>query len=383
MKTVRDAEVTGKKILLRVDYNVPLDQSGAIADDNRIVETIPTIEWLLRHNVEQIIILTHFARPQGKVNEAMRLSPVVARLSEVLKRKKLISGGRVISKSFEEKSPVLNRRYYVGRSITVLENLRFDSGEEENSVSFAKKLARCGDIYVNDAFATSHRSHASLVAITKLLPSFAGLLLADELRHLTPVLKEQEKPFVAVIGGAKIKDKIPIINLLRKKADTVILGGKTANDYYAVLTEPVEKVVFPTDGVDERGRIVKFTQDIVKKTPPMDIGPDTIVRYKTILKQAKTVFWNGTLGVAENKKFCHGSYEIARFIANLRATTIASGGDTARILDKLNIKERYSFVSTGGGAASEFLIGRSLPGLIALEENAGIKPENVARSTCQ
>lgn len=383
MKTVRDAEVAGKKVLLRVDYNVPLDESGAIADDNRIVETVPTIEWLLRHNAEQIIVLTHFARPEGKVNEAMRLSPVVTRLSEILKRKQLVSGGRIISKTFEQTSPVLARRYYVGRSITVLENLRFDPGEEKNSVSFAKKLARCGDIYINDAFASSHRSHASLVAITKFLPSFAGLLLADEIKHLTPFLEEQEKPFVAIIGGAKIKDKIPIINLLRKKADTVLLGGKTANDYYAVLTEPVEKVVFPTDGVDERGRIVSFTQDIVKKTPPMDIGPDTIVRYKTILKKAKTVFWNGTLGVAESKKFRHGSCEIARFIANLRATTIVSGGDTAQVIDELNIKDRFSFVSTGGGAASEFLIGHPLPGLIALEENAGSQPKTTTRSTRQ
>jgi len=270
-------------------------------------------------------------------------------------------------------SPILSRRYYIGRSITLLENLRFDKLEEKNSPKLAKLLAREGDLYINDAFATSHRAHTSLVAITKVLPSFAGLLLTSEVRQLEPLLAKQEKPFIVVIGGAKITDKIPIINHFRSKADTILVGGRTSIDYYLAMTEPVEKLVFPTDGIDAKGRIQAFDKDTLKKNPLFDIGPDTIMRFKSILKSAKTVFWNGSLGLAEDKKFCHGTYEIARFVANLRATTILSGGDTVAVVDKLNLRDRFSFVSTAGGAASEFLIGKKLPGLVALEENAGLK----------
>lgn len=375
MKTIRNASVAGKRVLLRVDYNLPTDKDGNITDDARVVATIPTLEWLLRNGADQIIILTHFGRPDGEVVEKLRLAPVAQTLADVLKKKRLVSAGRVMTENKKTDSPVTSRKYYIGRNITVLENLRFDPGEESNDSAFAKEIAAEGDIYVNDAFAACHRAHASLVAITKYLPAFAGLLLADELRHLEPVLHNQEKPFVAVIGGAKVKDKIPVINLLRKKADHILIGGKTANDYFAAMTEPVEKVVFPSDGVDKSGRIIGFTKSTIEKTPPFDIGPDTIVHFKATLKQAKTVFWNGSLGMTEDKKFRHGSNEIARFIANMRATTIVSGGDTAQIIDSLGLRDQYSFVSTGGGAASEFLIGKKLPGLVALEENAGQKPE--------
>jgi len=375
MRTVRNAAVFEKRILLRVDYNLPIDENGKISDNARIVATVPTIEWLLRNNVKQIVILTHWGRPEGKVVEKLRLLPIAQELSKVLKTKQLVNAGRAITKNTKSSSAVTKRRYFIGRNITLLENLRFDKGEEGNSIKFAKILVKEGDIFVNDAFAACHRAHASMVAITKLLPSFAGLLLADELKHLEPVLHSEEHPFVAIIGGAKIKDKIPIINLLRKKADIILIGGKTANDYFEAMTEPVENLIFPTDGVDKSGRIIDFTKEIVKKSPPFDIGPDTIVKFKSEIKQAKTIFWNGSLGKTEEKKFRHGSNEIARFVANMRATTIVSGGDTAQVIDSLNLRDRYSFVSTGGGAASEYLIGKKLPGLVALEENGGQKPE--------
>lgn len=374
MRSVRNAAVRGRKILLRVDYNLPVGTEGELLDDARIVATIPTIEWLLRNNVEQIILLTHWGRPNGKPDAKWRLTPIAQELAKVLRKKNLVNAGRAITKKIKSESPVLSQRYYIGKNITLLENLRFDPGEEKNSQAFARLLAAEGEIYVNDAFAACHRAHASMVAITKFLPSFAGFLLMDELKYLQPVLHNQEKPFIAIIGGAKIKDKIPILNSLRKKADTILVGGKTANDYFVAMTEPVEELVFPTDGVDSHGRIIDFTKELIEKSPPFDIGPDTIVHFKSILKSAKTVFWNGSLGKTEEKKFRHGSYEIARFVANMRATTIVSGGDTAQVIDSLNLRDRYSFVSTGGGAASEYLIGKKLPGLVALEENGGQKP---------
>jgi phosphoglycerate kinase len=375
MRTVRNANVTGKKILYRVDFNLPVDEDGQPSDSSRILSVIPTLEWILRHKPEQIIILTHWGRPKGK-DIKWQLTPVAQQLAKILKTKQLVSSEKIITKDFKgAASPILARRYYIGRSITMLENLRFDSAEEKNSLSLAKKLAAEADLYVNDAFATCHRAHASIVAITKYLPAFAGMLLTNEIQRLEPLLAKQEKPFVVVIGGAKVADKIPIINHFRQKADAILVGGKTSADYFAALTEPVEKLIFPVDSIDAKGRITSFDKETIKKNPPFDIGPDTIVKFKSIIKSAKTVFWNGPLGVAENKKFCHGSYEIARFIANLRATTIASGGDTDAVIAKLDLHKRFSFISTGGGAASEYLIGKKLPGLIALEENAGIKPK--------
>lgn len=375
MRTVRNANVTGKKILYRVDFNLPVDEDGKPSDDSRILSVIPTLEWVLRHKPEQVIVLTHWGRPEGK-DAKWQLMPVAQHLAKILKTKQLVSSEKVITKEFKDVgSPILERRYYIGRSITMLENLRFDSAEEKNSDSLAKKIAVEADIYVNDAFATCHRAHTSIVAITKYLPAFAGMLLANEVQQLEPLLAKQEKPFVVVIGGAKVEDKIPIINHFRKKADTILVGGKTSADYFAAMTEPVEKLVFPVDSIDAKGRIAPFDKETIEKNPPFDIGPDTIVKFKSILKSAKTVFWNGPLGMAEDKKFYHGSYEIARFIANLRATTIASGGDTDAVIEKLGLHKHFSFISTGGGAASEYLIGKKLPGLMALEENAGIKPK--------
>ena len=368
MKTLRNAAVEGKRVLLRVDYNLPVDKNNQPSDNARIIATVPTIEWLLRNKVKQIIVMTHWGRPEGKTVPKCRLRPIVQELAKVLKNKHLVNAGRVITKNDNTSSPVFKRRYYIGKDITVLENLRFDAGEEKNSPAFAKELAREGDIYINDAFAVSHRAHASVVAITKLLPSYAGMLLMDELKNLEPVLKNQKHPFVAIIGGAKVKDKIPVINMLCRTADSILVGGKTANDYFAAMTEPVEKLIFPIDGIDKVGRIVPFTKDVIEKNPPFDIGPETIVRFRGALKNAKTVFWNGSLGMAEEKKFCHGSFEIARFIANMHATTIVSGGDTAQIIDTLDLRRHFTYVSTGGGAASEFLIGKKLPGIEALEE---------------
>lgn len=367
MKTMRNVAVNGKKIILRVDYNLPIASSGEISDNARILATIPTLEWILRHQPQQIIIITHWGRPEGKVVDKWRLKPIAQELAKILKKKRLINAGRIITKEFDDSSPILNTRYYIGKDITMLENLRFDPGEEKNSTAFAKIIAQEGDVYINDAFAVSHRTHASLVAITKLLPSYAGMLLADELKNLEPLLENQKRPFVAIIGGAKVKDKIPVINMLRRIADTILIGGKTANDYFEALTEPVEKLIFPTDGIDKVGRIVPFTQEVIKINPPFDIGPDTINRFKAVLKSAKTVFWNGSLGMAEEKKFCHGSYEIARFIGNMHATTIVSGGDTAQIIDALDIRKHFTYVSTGGGAASEYLIGKKLPSIEALK----------------
>lgn len=371
MLTVRNANVADKKVLYRADYNLPVGKDGEPSDDARILATVPTIEWLLRHKVGQIIIISHWGRPT-RASAQWQLAPVARKIAGILKAKKMVTSGKIMTKEVGNAgSPILARRYYIGRSITLLENLRFDAGEENNSAKLASILADEADLYVNDAFASSHRAHASIVAITKKLPSYAGLLLAHEVQELKPLLDGQEKPFIVLIGGSKIEDKIPIINHFRQKADTILIGGKTAIDYYGAMTEPVDKLVFPTDGIDAKGQIISFDKDTIKKNPPLDIGPDTIMRFKAILKKAKTLFWNGSLGKAEEKKFCHGTYEIARFTTNLRATTIVSGGDTAMAIDKLDLRDRFSFISTGGGAASEFVIGKKLPGLIALEENAG------------
>jgi len=388
MLTIRNANVKDKKVLLRVDYNLPLDENGKPSDSARILATIPTIEWLLRHGAMQVIIITHWGRPvltkqSGPTvseKDKWSLKIIASELAKILKHKQLVKAGRVVSQKTDGKSPVVSNRFYIGKSITMLENLRFDKGEESNDSKFARILAEEAEMYINDAFSASHRQHASLVAITKYLPAYAGLQLLDELKHLQPVLLNQKKPFVAIIGGAKIKDKIPVINMLRKKADTILVGGKTANEYFVAMTEPVDKLVFPTDGVDKQGRIVPYTKNVIASTPPFDIGPDTIVRFKSVIKNAKTLFWNGSLGMAEKMRFRHGSNEIARFVSNLRATTIISGGDTAQIIDNLNLRRNFSFVSTGGGASSEYLIGKKLPGLTALEENANNQSTAFKRS---
>jgi len=365
MKHIKTATLEGKKVLIRVDYNLPVDDKNLPTDDSRIVATLPTLKWLLASGVEQIVIMTHWGRPE-KEDDTWRLMPIAQVLAKILKDQGLIGTERVMTKTTRMKSPILTRQYCIGRSITMLENLRFDPREEENSSELAKEIASLADLYVNDAFATCHRAHTSLVAITKELPSYAGMLLLDEVSHLNAIRNIEDRPFVAIIGGAKIKDKIPVINMMRKKADAILIGGKTANEYYAEITEDVDKLVFPSDGVDESGKIVPFDKDTVKNNPPYDIGPDTLVRFKGILKTAKTVFWNGSLGMAESQKFCHGSNEIARFIANMRAVTVISGGDTAQIVDKLKLKNRYSYISTGGGAASKYIAGEELPGIEAL-----------------
>lgn len=323
MKTLRDFEVKNKRVLVRADFNVPLSDQGEILDDFRIKQTLPTIEYLIKEGAE-VILMSHLGRPEGKVNEAFSLKPIAKKLEELL-----------------------------GQKITLLENLRFDPGEENNDEGFAKKLAAMGDIYINDAFGACHRAHASIVGIPKFLPSGAGLLLEKEIQVLSSLMKNPKKPLVAIMGGAKVETKVKLIDKISKIADAVLIGGlvqKELKDKNIKLKYP-QKIVGP---VDEAGE-------------GKDIGPKTVDLFKKRISQARTIFFNGALGMIEQKEFSYGTEEILKAMAQSKAFTVVGGGDMTQVINKLGLSGRFSHISTGGGAMLEFLSGEKLPGLEALK----------------
>jgi phosphoglycerate kinase len=244
--------------------------------------------------------------------------------------------------------------------VRLYENLRFDKGEEKNSIDFAKKLATLGDIMVLDAFANIHREHASMMKIQELLPTYAGLLVEKEVNSLFKLLNVPEKPFVAIIAGAKVEDKLGVIETLSKLCDAVLLGGKTANEYMLAGHPKTGNIYFPSDGLSKLGSIVPINEQTLK-SGVFDIGPQTVMLYKSILSSAKTIFWNGNLGMTENRRFTYGTFELARYIAKLKAEKVASGGNTVEVIDELGLSDSFTFISTGGGATSEFITGKKLP----------------------
>ncbi len=352
-KTLRRVDFRGKRVLVRVDLNVPVE-NGVIQDPRRIEAAIPTIKKIIERGAEEVNIITHFGRPQGSDKEFS--TEKLANALGILLRAR----DKAQRQTTDLNSPALKTFYRITQNINLFENLRFDPGEEKNSKDFAKELSSLGDVFVQDAFANIHREHASMMAICDELPIFVGLLVEREINSLFKILYNPEHPFVAIIGGAKIEDKLGVITSLSAKADAVLVGGMTANEW-VMDKHPVSKNIYlPSDGVNKNGAIVPINPETAREGV-FDIGPETIMLYKSILSSAKTIFWNGNLGMTENRKFVHGTNEIARYLCKLKAEKVASGGNTAEAIHELNLETMFDFISTGGGATSDLIAGRKMP----------------------
>ncbi len=388
--TVKDLDLKDKKVIVRVDYNVPLDEKGYITDDARIKASLETINYILEKGAKKVILMSHLGRPKGKVVERLRMNPVAKRLSGLLKKdvKKLDDCiGEEVKRKIEE-SP---------QCIFLLENLRFYSEEEEGNVDFAQKLASLADVYVNDAFGTAHRAHASTTVIARYLPSAVGFLMEKEIKFLSQALNPQ-KPYIVILGGAKVSDKIGVIENLINKADKILIGGAMAytflkakgiemgnsrveedklplaEEIFKKASQKKIKIILPSDHVVVSSIDVSQDKRVVDVSIPqgligVDIGPKTITLFKEELREAKIVLWNGPLGIFENPDYEEGTKEIALFLANLSdVTVIVGGGDSAASAKKFGVEKRFSHVSTGGGASLEFLEGKELPGITAIPD---------------
>lgn len=344
MRTIRGVRVINKRVLVRVDFDVAMDKNNQITDGFRIAKSLPTIDYLIK-NKAKVILMSHLGRPKAglpKDRKKFGLEPVVKYIQKNYGLKiKFIDD--CVGKSACQKINVLKNG-----EVALLENLRFYQGEEKNDLKFAKSLASLADIYVNDGFGASHRKHASYVGITKFIPSYAGLLLEKEVSILSKILKNPQKPAVAIIGGVKLETKLPLIKSLAEKYDYILIGGRIG----LKIKPDNKKIILPAD---YRGKN-KF-----------DIGEKTIVIFKEIIKKAKTIVWNGPMGMFENKRFETGTKEIGIAIAKSKAFKVAGGGDTIAALDKYKLFNKMDFVSTGGGAMLEFLGGDKLPGIEALK----------------
>lgn len=390
-KTVEDCDVRGKRVLLRVDFNVPLDkESGAITNDERIRAALPTIRYLLDKDA-RLIIMSHLGRPKGQVVDSLRLDPVAARLSELL--------GQPVAKVDDCIGPVAEAAVAAlqpGEAL-LLENVRFHPEEEKNNHEFIKQLAALGDIFVNDAFGTAHRAHASTEGIGHFLPAVAGFLMKKEISALARAGKRPVRPYVAIIGGAKISDKILVIEELMKIADKLIIGGGMANTFLAAQGYDMQASLVEADKIEtakallakqaESGKTFLLPQDVVVGKSledaqgevkavdalapgdmALDIGPATRAAYVAALADAKTIFWNGPMGVFEKDAFAAGTNALAQGVADSSAYTIIGGGDSVAAVEKAGLGDQINHISTGGGASLVFLEGRMLPGLAVLEE---------------
>ncbi len=390
-QTVRDVDVSGHKVLVRVDFNVPLDKQGNITDDNRIRAALPTIEYLLDKGAA-VILMSHLGRPKGEVVEGLRLDPVAARLRELLKAP--VTKVNSLTGSEAEKASAA-----IGPGqVLLLENTRFDPGETKNDDVLAKSLAAMADIYVNDAFGAAHRAHASTEGVAHLLPAVAGLLMEKELDMLGGVLADPARPFTAILGGNKVSDKLGVIENLMGKVDYLLTGGGMCFTLLGALDLPVGKSIFEADkldsvrntlkkAADSRTKIqvpedvvvaerfeegtpsrVVAARDIPEDWMGLDIGPLTIENYQSVILGSGTIFWNGPMGVFEWADFEAGTRGVAQAIADSKAVSIIGGGDSAAALKKFGLSDKMTFISTGGGASMEFLEGKVLPGVAALND---------------
>jgi phosphoglycerate kinase len=392
-QTVRDVDVRGKRVFLRADLNVPLDD-GRITDDTRIRASLPTLIYLLEHGAA-VIMASHLGRPKGKVNDALRLKPIADRLSTLLGRPVRMTGdalGPGVQVAIDKLRP---------GDLLLLENLRFHAEEEANDPGFAKALADMAALYVNDAFGSAHRAHASTEGITHFLPSVAGLLLEREVVALSALLDKPRRPFHTIIGGAKISGKLEVVEALLTRCQAVLIGGGMANTFLAAkgyalgksLMEPDQlenaerimvearrkrtRLMLPTDLViaaqvhPRSQRQIVSVSAVPKDWTAVDIGPDTVAAYTAHLAKARTIFWNGPMGIFEIGPFADGTNAIARYIATRTAAgvvTVVGGGDSVAAVDQLGLTDQMSHVSTGGGASLEFVEGRVLPGVAALPD---------------
>lgn len=348
------ANFRGKRVLARFDFNVPIED-GEIKDKKRIDVSIPTIKKILERGASEINIVCHLGRPKNSSDDSCSVKIIAQYLS-----KRLSASAPPKTYKTDIDSPALSKFYQITDKVRLFENIRYDEREEKNSVTFAKQLSRLGDVFVLDAFANIHRQHTSMDAIQDLLPTYTGLVMEREINILHRILYAPERPFVAIIGGAKVEDKLPIIKALANKSDAVIVGGKTANEWVEQGIPSGKNIFLPSDGINKMGSIVPMNNESIKKGI-FDIGPQTIMLYKSILASAKTIFWNGNLGMTEDKKFVHGTYEIARYIKKLKCDKVASGGNTSEVIEEMGIEDGFDFVSTGGGATSDLIAGKNLP----------------------
>lgn len=389
-KTIRDINLEGKKVLVRCDFNVPLDENFNITDNRRIVGALPTIKYLLEKNCK-VILCSHLGRPKGEVKKEFSLAPVAKELSRLLGKEVKLAND-IIGESAKELTSNMNNG-----DIVLLENVRFDAREEANDKEFAKELASMAEIYVNDAFGTAHRAHSSTAGVAEFLPAVAGFLMEKEINFLGTTLENPKRPFVAILGGKKVSDKIGVIDNLLEKVDALLIGGGMAYTFFKAMgynignsiceedklelaSSLIEKaknkgvkLMLPIDNKigkevkeDTESKNVKVTE-IPDGWQGLDIGEETIKMYEEELKDAKTVVWNGPLGLFEFDQFAEGTNSIARFLGKLEnATTIIGGGDSAAAIEKLGIADEFTHISTGGGASLEFLEGKKLPGVECL-----------------
>ena len=392
-KTVKDIDLQGKKVFVRCDFNVPLDENGNITDNRRIVAALPTIKYLLDQNCK-IILASHLGRPKGEVNPKFSLKPVANELSKLLGKEVKLAED-VVGPSAKELTSNIKEG-----EIVLLENVRFDAREEKNDESLSKEFASMAEIFVNDAFGTAHRAHSSTAGIAEFLPAVSGFLIEKELEFLGSALENPQRPFVAILGGVKVSDKIGVIEALLEKVDKLIIGGGMAYTFFKSMGYSVGKSVCELDKLDlakelmEKAKqknvklVLPIDNVIAKEITPdaenkvidsdnipddwegLDIGPKTVELFKEKLKDAKTIIWNGPVGFSEYEIFANGTRSIAQALAEKEdAVTIIGGGDSAAAIEKMGLSDKMTHISTGGGASLEFLEGKKLPGIECLLDN--------------
>lgn len=392
IKTVKDVDVRSKRVLVRVDYNVPLDANGNVSDDKRITASLPTINYLLEQGA-RIILCSHLGRPKGEVKKEFSLAPVAKRLKELLPNVNIYFASDCIGEEAQQKAAALK-----DGEILLLENLRFHKEEEKNDPEFAKKLASLAEIYVSDAFGTVHRAHASTAGVAAYLPAVAGFLIGKELSIMGGALENPERPFVAILGGAKVADKIGVITNLLNKCDTLLIGGGMAYTFFKAMGYEIGDSLLDAESIDLAKQLMETAKEkgvklllpvdtVVAKAfaadaehmtvaanaipagwQGLDIGEKTRELFAAEIKNAKTVIWNGPMGVFEFPEFAKGTEAVAKACAECGGTTIIGGGDSASAVKKLGYADKMTHISTGGGASLEFLEGKVLPGVAALND---------------
>ena len=391
LNTIREADLKNKRVLIRVDFNVPL-KDGKVTDATRIVAALPTINYILSQPGTSLVVMSHFGRPKGKKNPDFSMVPVGKKFEELLGRPVKVASdviGPEVKKEVEALKP---------GEVLLLENCRFYPDEEANNPEFAKELASYGDIYVNDAFGTAHRAHASTEGVAHYLPAYAGFLIEKEVKFMAPLLENPDKPFVAIIGGSKVSSKISVLESLVKTCDTIVIGGgmaytflkvqghaigkslveddflDTAKNFLAAAAKKGVNVILPVDHIcadnfaEDAKPVLVDSIDIPENLMGMDIGPKTTKAIVNALASAKSVVWNGPMGVFEFAAFAKGTEAVAKALAASKAITVVGGGDSVAAINKFGLADKISHVSTGGGASLEFLEGKILPGIKALEK---------------
>src|SRR5690554_4178964 len=389
-KTIRDIDLTGKRVLVRVDFNVPISEDGQVSDDTRVRAAIPTLKYILDHNPRYVALMSHLGRPKDAPDPKYSLKPVVPVLADLL-GVDVVFAEDSVGEAAERAAESVPEG-----GVLLLENTRFHKEEKKNDEGYAQKLAKLGDVYVNDAFGSAHRAHASTEGVARYLPAVGGFLMEKELNYLANAIAQPERPFVAILGGAKVSDKIGVIEALLGKCDHLLIGGGMANTFFAaqgiemgdslveqdaletakdLLSKSGDKLVLPeevviADAFDNEAstRTIKPTEGVPAGWQVLDIGPGAVEQFRAILRDARTVVWNGPMGVFEMPSFAKGTFQIAEILAESNATTIIGGGDSAAAVQQAGLADRMSHISTGGGASLELLEGKELPGVVALND---------------